>query len=610
MPRHCPRCLAMALGGGMIALVAFAGCRTAADREADKTSDAVLQRMEAGLDPATAAEPAAETPKAADPPAEAPKAVPAAPAVKPSADPLPPPAPAPKPAPKGDVRLTLLDAIRYALANNHDIQIAGYEPSLLRADVTKAWGVFDPTVFMTNQNSRVDRPTQTTIDTGSSKITDLVEHHWQNQYGIREKMLSGGTVSLYQEQDYLKSNSLLVLPDPQYTTNFNAELKQPLLKGAGDLVNQAPIRVANLNVGIGFQEFRQKTMQAINDTVAAYWQLVFDMETLAVAQRTVDLAQEVLRREEVRRKDGVSNELSVNRAQSAVSTRQAEVVRNQTRIQNSMDKLKLLMNSPDIPLDSDVRAVPTEKPTYYVFEIDRSAAVAKALINRPEIEAARKTVAINQIRVDVAHHEKLPRLDALLRYTTNGLGTRLGESYESQSTFDTTGWVAGLELEMPVPNRDAKGDWRRRLIEYQQSLLQADQTAAKAIQEVNLAVRTILSARDEVEATLKAKSAAELTVKGEFARFELGQTSNYELLQSQDSLGSAEREYLQALLGFNLALSELSRAQGTMLEDRGVEVIWPQGHHSYLMPMRLQLDKATAKPASPAAHPEDEKPAP
>jgi outer membrane protein TolC len=569
--------------------------------------------MEAGLDPAAAAvadppaqAPAAPAPKAAPPaptgaaplPAPRPPAGAAMPPPPtPLAGPLPPPAPeAPKPAPqKGDVRLSLLDAIRHALMNNHDIQINAYEPPLLQSDVTKAWGVFDPTVFMTNQNSRVDRPTQTTIDTGSGNIPDLLEHHWEQQYGIREKMLSGGTVSLYQEQDYLKSNSLLVIPDPQYTTNFNAELKQPLLKGAGDLVNRAPIRVANLNAGIGLQQFRQKTMEAINDTVAAYWQLVFDMETLGVAQRTVDLAVEVLRREEVRRKDGVSNELSVNRALSAVATRQAEVVRNQTRIQNSADKLKLLMNAPEIPLDSEVRIVPTEKPTYYVFEVDRSAAVAKALINRPEIEAARTAVAINQIRVDVAHHEKMPRLDALLRYTTNGLGTRLGESYESQNTFDTQGWTAGLELEMPIPNRDAKGDWRRRLIEYQQSLLQADQTACKAIQEVNLAVRMILAARDEVEATLKAKVAAEMTVKGEFARFELGQTSNYELLQSQDSLGSAEREYLQALLNFNLALSELSRAQGTLLDDRGIEVIWPEGRHSQILPLRVQLNGPAAK---------------
>jgi outer membrane protein TolC len=455
----------------------------------------------------------------------------------------------------------------------------------------KAKAIFDPAIFLQNQFTRSDRPIQSSIDTGSPTIVDLIENRWTNQYGIRKRMITGGTVSLYQEQDYLRTNSRLTTPNPQYVTNMNAELKAPLLKGFGDLVNRAPIRVANLNADISFQQFRQKIMEGLNETVASYWQLAFDLEAVRVAQETLDLAREVLRREEVRRKDGISNDLSVNRAQSAVSTRQAEVVRSQNRARNSMDKLKLLMNTPELPLDSEITVVPTEKPDYYVFEVDRSEAVAKALINRPEIQSARKAVAINQVRADVAKHERLPKLDALLRYTMNGLGTRLGEAYESEDPGGPLGWVAGLEFELPLGNRDATSDWRKRLIEYHQSLLEADRLAAKAIQEVNLAVRSILNARDEVEATLKAKMAAELTVKGEFARFELGQTSNYELLQAQDALGAAERDYLQALLSFNLSLSELTRAQGTLLEDRGIEIIRPEGPRYQALPLRLQVGK-------------------
>ena len=576
--RPCPGCaakrraVAAAVCAGLAACLALAGCPGAErDRFPARASRTVIRRIEA------------EAARSAATAAANQAAAPAAP---------------PKPAADGEARLALIDALRWALANNHDIQIAGYGPPLADEDVIHAEALFDPAVFLSNNFNRTKRPIQTTIDTGRTADEHLIENRWSAQYGIRKRALSGGTVSLYQDMGYLLSNSRYTIPDPQYTANLTTELKQPLLKGFGDPVNRGAIRVASLSTDVSFQDFRAKVMEAVTETVTTYWQLAFDLESVRVTRSTLDMAREVLRRETERLADGLSTALSVDRAQAAVSTREAGLVRAEVRARNTMDHLKLLLNADEFPLDGNVRVVPGEEPQFYVFEVDRPAAVAKALIHRPDLETARTAIAINQVRLDVADRERLPKLDATLRYTLNGLGHESGDSVEMLDPGGPFGWVAGIEFELPLGNRSTESDRRKRLIEYQRSLLEADRQITRAIQDVNQAVRTILSARDEVEATLRARIAADRTVKGEFVRFELGQVTNEELLRSQEVLGAAESDHLLALLNFNIALVNLAKAQGTLLEDHGIEVVRPPGPPSVAEPVRVQF-RAPARPARP-----------
>jgi len=489
-------------------------------------------------------------------------------------------APAPVPAeakpPEGPVSLTLLEALHYTLRGNHEIQITAYEPLRAGADVSIAQAVFDPTVFFANNFGRTDRPIQSLLDTGQIREGELVEDTWDFQGGARQPFLSGGTFSLFQDMSYLDTNSTLTFPNPQYRAGLSAELKQPLLKGVGAVVDRAAIRLANLNADISYEEFRRKVIEVIADVTAQYWQVAYETELVRIDCESLDLAEEVLRREDVRLRQGISKEVDVARAQAAAASRQAHLVRSETRLRNTVERLKLLLNTREVPLDSEIVVVPAENLLYRPTDVVRAEAVGKALAHRPDLAGARKAIEANQVRVDAAGHERLPKLDALLRYTMNGLNTDLGDALEDQHLTDPFSWVAGLEFEMPIGNRAADAEHRKRRFEYQQSLLEADLLASRAIQEVNVAVRTVNAARSEVDATRRARDAAAATVKGENVRFELGQIANQDLLIAQDVLAAAEREYFEALLSFNRALTELGRAQGTLLDDVGIELVDPE----------------------------------
>jgi len=488
----------------------------------------------------------------------------------------PAPIPAEAKLPEGPVSLTLFEALHYTLRGNHEIQITAYEPLRAGADVTIAQAVFDPTVFFANNFGRTDRPIQSLLDTGQIREGALVEDTWDFQGGTRQPFLTGGTFSLFQDMSYLDTNSTLTFPNPQYRAGLSAELKQPLLKGMGAVVDRATIRLANLNSDISYEEFRRKVIEVIADVTALYWQMVYEGELVRIDRDSLNLAEEVLRREEVRFRQGISKEVDVARAQAAAASRQAHLVRSETRLRNTVERLKLLLNAREVPLDSEIVVVPAENLLYRPTDVVRAEAVGKALAHRPDLAGARKIIEANQVRVDAARHERLPKLDALLRYTMNGLNTDLGDAVGDQHLTDPFSWVAGLEFEIPIGNRAADAEHRKRRFEYQQSLLEADLLASRAIQEVNVAVRIVNAARSEVDAASRARDAAAATVKGENVRFELGQVANQDLLIAQDVLAAAEREYFEALLNFNRALTELGRAQGTLLDDVGIEVVDPE----------------------------------
>jgi len=507
---------------------------------------------------------------------------------------------------QGEVRLSVEDALRLALANNQDIQIAGLEPMSAEADIVHATAVYDPSVFLSNTVARQDRPIASQLDTGSIVPGEYIEKTWAAKGGVKELTPSGGGWLVYQEMSYLNTNSKLIFPNPQFTSRTTVELDQPLLQGLGDPVNQASIRIANLNAAMSIQDFRQKVSETCIKVIQAYWTVAYDMGVVRASQESHEMALEVLRRERARAGQGVSNDLNISRAASASASREAELIRLKNRIKTDADQLKHLMNAAQIPTDSEITVIPIDAPRSFIVDVDRTWSVTKALSRRPEIAKARAALAVNRERISAADSQLLPKLDSILKYTMNGLGTTGRGTLDSEKLDDLVSWSAEFDFTMPFGNRSAESDLRKRRIEYLQTVYQASLLTSTIVQEVNAAVRAVLQGREELEYTLKAVTAAKTVVRGELVRFELGELSNEELLRSQDIYAAAQRDHLQTILNFNLSLSELSRAQGTLIEDRNIAIIWPQD-----TPNALQPVAATIPPASPPPEkkPDAEKPA-
>jgi outer membrane protein len=470
--------------------------------------------------------------------------------------------------PGAPARLSLFDAIDQALRSNQKIQVNSYNPQKASQDLKAAQAVYDSSVFSSGNLGRVNRPTNSLLDTGTLREDVLLENRWYLRTGAKKFLPSGATVSVYQEVDRLKSNSLYVVPDPQATSRLVVEATQPLLKGFWDRNNRTLIKVAKLTVDITNEEFRQTVMDVVAEVGKGYWQLVLEREFEHIASLTVDMAEELYRRESVRLQRGLSTQLDADRALTAVELRRADLLRAHTRVKSISDQLKLLLSLPEeLP-----EIIPMTKPLMVPGKFDLNEAVTAALKNRPELERAQKVVSVSQSRKDLARHNRLPKLDAAFRLTKNGLGAYPGRALDTVYGDAYNSWLASLEFEYPLGNRASKAEYAKRSLEYDQSHTEAQRIKDQIVTEVSLAIREVNLAQKEIPTTQKAKVAAERVVESENARFELGQKTNEELLRAQDLLATAAREFARSVVNYNISLTALSRVKGAILKDLGIEI--------------------------------------
>jgi len=141
------------------------------------------------------------------------------------------------------VPITLEGCLRRALVGNLKVQIARFGPAIAETYVVEAEALFDPAWFLNNALGRVRQ------DAGSFLLgaATLVTKQWEFDTGVETLLPTGGTVALSQDWTYIDSNSAFFMPNPQYDTDLNLEVRQPLLRGAGLEVTKSPIVLARLD---------------------------------------------------------------------------------------------------------------------------------------------------------------------------------------------------------------------------------------------------------------------------------------------------------------------------------------------------------------------------
>src|SRR5690348_9984743 len=128
-----------------------------------------------------------------------------------------------------NLQLTLNDAIKRALENNNDIEVARDDVRFAETQLRALEGVFDPVFSITPQYDKRISPQQSSLGgaSGSSGTTSTTTWSWspavQKQFGR-----GGGNYFLqFQNQHTDTSNSFSLL-NPFYSSNLSLAVTQPL----------------------------------------------------------------------------------------------------------------------------------------------------------------------------------------------------------------------------------------------------------------------------------------------------------------------------------------------------------------------------------------------
>jgi outer membrane protein len=363
-----------------------------------------------------------------------------------------------------------------------------------------------------------------------------------------------------------------------YVSNFGLQINQPLLRNFGSDVNNANIYLAQRDYRESLSQFKQDVMKAVSDVEEAYHALALERTNVEIQERLVVASQQTFDVIWDRRTIDATK-ASMYQALSALESRETELLVAQRTYREASDKLKVLMNDPDLDPRSNILINPVDRPLGEPFNCDVNDCIDIALRQRPELQRARLAVERADITVHLQRNALLPKLDLVAGMTTNGIGTdagnSIGNNFNPASDID---FKFGLTFEIPLGNRAAEAELQRKLLERKQQVTTMVQIAQTVMQDVRTQARSVLSSYAELQKRDRVRIDSANELQGILEIEEIrGRTPEFLQLKldSQQRLATAEQAVVQALVNYNVSIERLELAKGTLLEFNHISLDRP-----------------------------------
>ena len=482
-----------------------------------------------------------------------------------------------------EVAVSLRSTIDSAVRNNLSIQIARLDPAITEADVVRAEAAFDAIFYSNVDLAKIDQPTPVTAVTGpgGALIPVGVGVSASDQYrfetGIRKTLTSGGEVFVSTDLTRFQNNAagIAFLPDPAYTSAIRFGINQPLLRGFGTSVNTATIRLSRNLERKTIQQLRADLLALLDDTEAAYWNLVFAWQDLAIQEWLLQVGIEV-RDVMERRRDFDTKPAEYSDAVARVEQRKGSVIERRRRVRAASDDLKLLMNDAEISVGSEALLVPADAMVEDPIRYNLREAILTSMTNRPEIQQAILNIDDAAIRQMLADNDRLPILDVSAQMAYFGLDDSAGDSYDDLFDGSFLDWMLGMHFEWPIGNRAAEAGYRQARLRRSSAVIGYQRAVQDVVLDVKRALRNCLTSYELIQANRSNRMAQAENLRTLLVEEETlaGLTPEFLNLkfQRQDRLAAAQAEEAQSLVNYNKSLASLYRAMGVGLTMNRIEL--------------------------------------
>ncbi|MBI4875574.1 MAG: TolC family protein [Acidobacteria bacterium] len=414
-------------------------------------------------------------------------------------------------------------------------------------------------------------------------VPNLVTGNWSAGAGLRQSFASGAQVGLSFDNLRQTTNSLRSAYSPYSASALSLTLTQPLLRGFGLRVNRRYQRMAGNERKILDLLFRQQLINTVYGVSRLYFDFVALAEDLKVKQETLALSEKLFADTKAHVEEGTLASVELARANAQVFSARLDLERSRALAEEQQAILKNVLNSrvsaeivPTTPLE------PGERPAAKLEEL-----FELALRNRADLAQAALQLANSEIGLEGARNAVKPQLDLVLSAQNNALAgqanplaanvdpTHLG-GYGSAlaqvfgRNFPT--YAAGIQFDLPLRNRLAEADLARDRIQVRQTAVRVRQLQNQARLEVEDAYIALGRARAAYDAAVQARRFQEESFQTEQAKFEVGASTSYLVIQFQSQVAQARSAEVAARGAVVKARAALARATGAILEENHISI--------------------------------------
>ncbi len=431
-------------------------------------------------------------------------------------------------------------------------------------------------------------PQTSTVQTGSNT---LVTGTTLFNAGVQQGFASGAQVGLNFNNNRVSLNSQRSGYNPYTGSSLGFTAIQPLLRGSGASLNRRFIRIAGNEQKITSLLFQQQLLLTVYGVIRLYTDLVALTEDEKVKQETVSLAEKLLSDVRAQVEEGTLAQVEMTRANAQVfSTRQDLINASGLREeQEAIFKNVITRRGNEDPEVAGSRVIPTDTLTIPTTDEIRPMQdlIADALAHRPDLGQARLQIANSQIGLQGARSAIRPQLDLVGVMQNNGLAGQAnpfvanpdpgfiggyGGVLEQILTRKYPTYGVGLQMTLPLRNRVAEADLARDELQVKQSEIRLRQLQNQVRLEVEDALIAMRRARASYEAASQARRLQEESLSAEQAKFEVGASTGFFVIQYESLLAQARSAEVAARSSYVKAKAALQRAMGTILEENHISL--------------------------------------
>jgi outer membrane protein TolC len=281
-----------------------------------------------------------------------------------------------------------------------------------------------------------------------------------------------------------------------------------------------------------------------------YLQITASAARIQTARAQLETAMAVYQQAIDRNKSGLNARIDVNRSLVEMQSQQQRL----TSLTNDFEKQKIALDrliglpmAQAVTLADDVPYRETPVP-------DVDDLIQRALAGRADVLAAAAQQKAAELAKRAAVSEVLPSLDLNGDYGVVGVTP----TNQAHGTFTA---AAGIRFPIYRSGR-TRADVEQADAALAQRKAEYEDAKGRVEQDVRLAVLDLTAASDEIKVAESNRSLAADTLEQARDRFRSGVADTIELVQAQESVATAEQDYISALFAFNLAQVSLARAIG------------------------------------------------
>ncbi len=456
--------------------------------------------------------------------------------------------------------LSLIEAVRYTVANETSIKIEESQVEMARGALQSATGEFDITLGTKLKSEEDDTPFSEpdALSTGHA-------HQHTRTYSLSQNAKKTFRFGTEIDTSIGIERSKNKFPENSSTKNnrtFSFTVTQPLLQGYGVAATGANEASQRELYEAEQYTLQQTVAQKIHETVIAYWNYRGAKGKVNTYEKSIINIEETLDNLKQLIDGGEKPASDLNHYLANLAIKKIDLLSAQQELFAAHQTLAIVMGVPHAQ-HIDIQATLEEFPTVDTPPLPPTSEWLKdlAFSSRCDLKALDKDLAAAKYQMNASLDDMRPELDLALNFKYSNVEKGSNEE-------DNTSISAVLSYEFPVYNNSAAGDAAQAMASLNKTRYAIEGLKRSISSKVNNAVDTLATYSKILQQYEEILDLNKQRVKNERIQYTLGNSNLVIVIEVENNLLTSQIDLIDSKTKVANALINLRYVTGTILDSK------------------------------------------